>query len=267
MSNKGFKTKKSLGQNFLKDEIVIEQIAQAAGCGPMDTVVEIGPGLGVLTDALSERAGKVIAVELDDRLIPILNTRFALRDNVEIVHEDILKFDWSGVSPEEGGDLHIAGNLPYYITTPILLGILEKKVPAKSITVMVQKEVADRIVAPPGGKDYGVLSISLQYYAKARKVLDVPAECFDPKPKVDSSVVVLDLKEERALAPDEEGKFFRLVKQAFMQRRKTLSNSLSGFDGKGKEEIEEILLRNGIDPKRRAETLSLEEYIQLSKEI
>ena len=267
MSNKGFKTKKSLGQNFLKDQIVIEKIADASGCGPKDTVVEIGPGLGVLTDALSERAGRVIAVELDDRLIPILNTKFALRKNVEIVHEDILRFDWSGVDPGEEGSLYIAGNLPYYITTPILLGILEKKVPAKSITVMVQKEVADRIVAHPGGKDYGVLSISLQYYAEARKVLDVPSECFDPRPKVDSAVVVLDLKEKRALEGAEEAKFFRLVKQAFMQRRKTLSNSLAGFNGKGKEEIEDILTRNGIDPKRRAETLSLEEYIHLSKEI
>ena len=266
MSSKGFRTKKSLGQNFLKDEAVIEQIADAAGCGPMDTVVEIGPGLGVLTDALSERAGKVIAVELDDRLIPILNSRFALRDNVEIVHEDILKFDWSGLGQGKG-DLYIAGNLPYYITTPILLGIFEKAVPAKSITVMVQKEVAERIVASPGGKDYGVLSVSLQYYSEPRKVLDVPAECFEPRPKVDSAVLVLDLKEKRALKTEEEAKFFRLVKQAFMQRRKTLSNSLAGFDGKAKEEVEEILIRNGIDPKRRAETLSLEEYIQLSKEI
>ena len=266
MSSKGFKAKKSLGQNFLKDAQVIERIAEAAGCGEEDTVVEIGPGLGALTDALSERAGRVIAVELDDRLIPVLRTKFALRDNVEIVHGDILKFDWSSASPGSGC-LYIAGNLPYYITTPILLGILEKKVPAKKITVMVQKEVADRIVAPPGGKDYGVLSLSLQYYAEVKKVIDVPSVCFDPRPKVDSAVVTLDLKEERALDGEGEKKFFSLVKKAFSQRRKTLSNSLTGLDGKTKEEIERVLLLNGIDPGRRAETLSLDEYINLSKEI
>ena len=265
--SKAFRTKKSLGQNFLKDENTVEAIADAAGCGPTDTVVEIGPGLGVLTDALSRRAGRVVAVEIDDRLIPILKARFALRKNVEIVHEDILKFDWTGIKTEKGGSLYIAGNLPYYITTPILLGILEKKVPARSITVMVQKEVADRIAAPPGGKDYGVLSLSLQYYGYPRKVIDVPAEYFEPRPKVDSAVVVLELKDKRALDGEGEKKFFRLVKQAFSQRRKTLSNSLSGFCGKTKDEIERILDENGIDPKRRAETLSLDEYIKLSKEI
>ena len=262
----GFKAKKSLGQNFLKDDAVIEAIADAAGCGPDDTAVEIGPGLGALTDALSERAKRVVAVELDDRLIPVLKAKFALRDNVEIVHEDILKFDWSSLDPK-GGDLYIAGNLPYYITTPILLGIMEKKVPAKRITVMVQKEVADRITAPPGGKDYGVLSVSLQYYAYAKKVIDVPSVCFEPRPKVDSAVVTLDLKEERALDGEGEKRFFALVKKAFSQRRKTLSNSLTGLDGKTKEEIEKLLLGNGIDPGRRAETLSLDEYINLSKEI
>ena len=262
-----FKAKKSLGQNFLKDASVIEAIADGTGCGPLDTVVEIGPGLGALTDALSERAGKVVAVELDDRLIPVLNTKFALRDNVQIVHADILKFDWSGVSAETGGTLRIAGNLPYYITTPILLGILEKDVPAENITVMVQKEVADRIVAPPGGKDYGVLSVSLQYYADVRKILDVPAECFSPRPKVDSAVVVLDLKKERALLKEEEPVFFRFVKQAFSQRRKTLPNSLAGFGGMDKSAVEGFLYSHGIDPKRRAETLSVEEYINLSKEL
>lgn len=264
MSSSGFKTKKSLGQNFLNDPGVIEEIADACGAGPEDTVVEIGPGLGVLTDALSERAGRVIAVELDDRLIPILRTKFALHPNVEIVHEDILKFDWSSIGP--AGSLRIVGNLPYYITTPILLGILEKDVPAKNITVMVQKEVADRIVAKPGGKDFGVLSVSLQYYAECRKVINVPAECFDPAPKVDSAVVVLELKSQRALDPGGEEKLFRLVKTAFSQRRKTLLNSLSGL-GFEKEKIQELLINNGIDPSRRAETLSVEEYIKLSKEI
>ena len=272
MSSSGFKTKKSLGQNFLQDDFTIESIADACGAGPEDTVVEIGPGLGVLTDALAERAGRVVAVELDDRLIPILRTKFALIDNVEIVHEDILKFDWSrvcGVETDSAAPdkLCIVGNLPYYITTPILLGILEKKVPAEKITVMVQKEVADRIVAEPGGKDYGVLSISLQYYGRTEKVLDVPREFFKPVPNVDSAVVTLELKKERPLCGQMEEKFFRLVKQAFSQRRKTLLNSLNGFDGLGKQDIERILYSQEIDPNRRAETLSVEDYIKLCKEM
>ena len=266
MSKAGFKTKKSLGQNFLKDDWVLENIASACGAGADDTVVEIGPGLGALTDYLARCSKKVIAVELDDRLIPILRAKFALCGNVEIVHEDILKFDWASIE-DTGSKLKIAGNLPYYITTPILLGIMEKRVPAESITVMVQKEVADRIVADPGGKDYGVLSVSLQYYAECFKVLDVPAECFEPRPKVDSAVVVLKLRKELPLERAEEDRFFKLVKQAFSQRRKTLGNSLCGFEGKTKADIEEMLIKQGIDPQRRAETLSVEDYIKLSKEI
>ena len=277
----GFKTKKSLGQNFLQDESVICDIAEVSQADKNDLVVEIGPGLGVLTDELSERAGKVIAVELDDRLIPILNARFALHENVEIVHADILKYDWTdaiaacGKSAEKGGsngegkfeNLRIVGNLPYYITTPILLGILEKRVPVKNITVMVQDEVADRIVASPGGKDYGVLSISLQYYAKVRKVLFVPAECFKPKPKVNSAVVELELKNTRPLDPEGEEKFFALVKKAFSQRRKTLPNSLAGIGGRTKEDIEKLLIEHGFSVQQRAETLTVEDYIELSKEI
>lgn len=266
MSNNGFKTKKSLGQNFLQDAGVLEAIAAASGAGPADTVVEIGPGLGALTDYLAERAGKVIAVELDDRLIPILRTKFALHPNVEIVHQDILQFDWSR-TPDTSGALRIVGNLPYYITTPILLGILEQNVPAENLTAMVQKEVADRIVSPPGCKDYGVLSISLQYYCNCSKVLDVPAECFDPVPKVDSAVVVLERKKERPLDPGGEEKFFALVKTAFVQRRKTLSNTLTGFRGLDKGKIEDILKNAGIDPRLRPENLSVEDYIRLSKEI
>ncbi len=307
MGNNGFKTKKSLGQNFLQDAQVLEAIAAASGAGPADTVVEIGPGLGALTDYLAECAGRVVAVELDDRLIPILRTKFALHPNVEIVHEDILKFDWSSLesrgdaeqnsaaddeTPRGGGkggtrpsslscdgkggcladrtptgSLRIVGNLPYYITTPILLGILEQDVPAANLTVMVQKEVADRIVARPGGKDYGVLSISLQYYCSCRKALDVPAECFDPVPKVDSAVVVLERKPERPLSGKEEENFFALVKTAFVQRRKTLPNCLAGYKGLDKGKIENILVKQGIDPKLRPENLSVEDYITLSKEI
>ena len=306
-----FRAKKAFGQNFISDPQIIEAIVDASGAGPQDTVVEIGPGKGALTCLLSERAGRVIAVELDSSVIPLLKGNLAGAKNVEIVNEDILKFDWGRVAesarvtnsaktpatenqciapanpanPCNSGVLRIVGNLPYYITTPILLGILEKGVPAETITVMVQKEVAERIVAGPGGKDYGVLSISLQYYADCNYVLDVPAEYFEPRPKVDSAVVNLTLKKERILAPEEEAGFFALVKAAFSQRRKTLLNSLAGFrplkgkaaenagsaDGKvpqsatplSREQLLAAFSAAGIDPQRRPETLSIEEFAQL----
>ena len=281
-----FRAKKALGQNFISDPQIISAIADASGAGKTDIVVEIGPGLGALTCELAERAEKVFAVELDTSVIPFLKGNLAGAQNVEIINEDILKFDWScvlgpantgdaSIAPEGPGvSLRIIGNLPYYITTPILLGILEKGVPAKSITVMVQKEVADRIVAKPGGKDYGVLSISLQYYANCAKVLDVPAEYFEPRPKVDSAVVHMILKDRRLLTPEEEPGFFACVKTAFSQRRKTLHNSLAGFKPVGKsgaaltkEQVDQALEAAGIDPKRRPETLSIEEFAQLSRKL
>ena len=292
-----FRAKKAFGQNFISDPQIIEAIVDASGAGPQDTVVEIGPGKGALTCLLSERAGRVIAVELDSSVIPLLKGNLAGAKNVEIVNEDILKFDWSlatenqcsapadPANPCNSGVLRIVGNLPYYITTPILLGILEKGVPAETITVMVQKEVAERIAACPGGKDYGVLSISLQYYADCSYVLDVPAEYFEPRPKVDSAVVNLTLKKERILAPEEEAGFFAFVKAAFSQRRKTLLNSLAGFrpqkgkaaenagsaDGKvpqsgaplSRDQLLAAFSAAGIDPQRRPETLSIEEFAQL----
>jgi len=263
-----FKTKKSLGQNFLQDEEAIEKIAEACGAGPEDLVIEIGPGMGVLTEALAERAGKVVAVELDSRLIPILEKRFAGCGNVRIINEDILKADLGAIIKDAAmpGSVKIVGNLPYYITTPILLGLLEQDVPAESITAMVQKEVAERIVAGPGGKDYGVLSVSLQYYCTADYVLDVPAESFRPVPKVDSAVVKLTLRDRsERLAPEKEKAFFETVKRSFSQRRKTLGNSLSGFCGASKEQAAEALLKAGVDPGRRAETLSIAEFIRVSE--
>ena len=297
-----FRAKKALGQNFINDPQIIEAIVDACGAGPEDTVVEIGPGKGALTCTLAERAKRVIAVELDSSVIPLLKGNLAGAKNVEVVNEDILKFDWSRVVEQAGvgvgaetagslatenqckndasaenpcnsGVLRIVGNLPYYITTPILLGILEKNVPAESITVMVQKEVAERICAGPGGKDYGVLSISLQYYADCAYVLDVPAEYFTPRPKVDSAVVHMMLKKERLLALEEEPQFFALVKKAFSQRRKTLLNSLIGLAAPGsagiltKEQISVALAVTGIDEKRRPETLSIEEFAALSRAI
>ena len=291
-----FRAKKALGQNFINDPQIIEAIVGACSAGPDDTVVEIGPGKGALTCTLAERAARVIAVELDSSVIPLLKGNLAGASNVEVVNEDILKFDWSRVvgnsfatekqfnspqadakteqdpeKPCNSGVLRIVGNLPYYITTPILLGILEKNVPAKSITVMVQKEVAERICAGPGGKDYGVLSISLQYYADCSYVLDVPAEYFTPRPKVDSAVVHMTLKKERLLATKEEPQFFALVKKVFSQRRKTLVNSLVGYcpaSGAAplqKEDILKALAACGIDERRRPETLSIEEFAALSR--
>ena len=271
-----FKAKKAFGQNFISDPQIIEAIVDASGAGPQDTVVEIGPGKGALTCSLAKRAERVIAVELDSSVIPLLKGNLAGAKNVEIVNEDILKFDWSRVAkmpenPCNSGVLRVVGNLPYYITTPILLGILERCVPAETITVMVQKEVADRIVAIPGGRDFGVLSISLQYYADCSYVLDVPAEYFTPRPKVDSAVVHMTLKKERLLAPEEEPQFFAIVKKAFSQRRKTLVNSLVGYrtaPGAAplqKEDILKALSACGIDEKRRPETLSIEEFAALSR--
>jgi len=282
-----FKAKKALGQNFISDPYIIERIVDASQVGPFDTVVEIGPGKGALTCSLAERARRVIAVELDSSVIPLLKGNLAGAENVQIYNEDILKFDWSkaleglggaapagqsgggvpdGTAGQTGGQgvLRVIGNLPYYITTPILLGILEKDIPAKSITVMVQKEVADRIVAPPGGRDRGVLSLSLQYYAECSKVLDVPAEYFDPRPKVDSAVVHMVLKEQRLLAGAEEKDFFAVVKAAFSQRRKTLLNSLAA-SGIEKSRAAEVLAAVGIDPQRRPETLEIEEFAALTK--
>ena len=260
-----FRMAKKFGQNFLTDSSAIEAIADASGAGPNDLVFEIGPGFGVLTRPLAERAGRLVAIEIDKKLIPILESELKDLTNVSIINEDVLKVDFNELirNCSNAEHIRIVGNLPYYITTPILLGLLEQKVPAETITVMVQKEVADRIVAPPGGKDYGVLSVSLQYYCECSFVLDVPRESFMPSPNVDSAVVNLALRKEKVQAKSEE-MFFKLVKKAFSQRRKTLCNSITGFEGHTKEEIAEIMQRCGIESSRRAETLSIEEFARLA---
>lgn len=303
------KAKKSLGQNFISDPNLISEIVDATGAGPEDTVVEIGPGRGALTFELASRAKKVIAVELDKDLIPGLRAQALLAGNVEIINEDILQFDFDPVvsalsessktSNSEGPgsaqapNLRIVGNLPYYITTPIIMGLLEKDVPAKSLTFMVQKEVAERIVSPPGSKDYGVLSISVQYYCQTQYMLGAPAEYFSPRPKVDSAVVNLlprprsqrllyveplaqkegqPVSEESKKAAAEkttelEKQFFTLVKTAFIQRRKTLLNCLTGYRGLTKEQVAEILKGCAVDPTRRPETLSIEEFVSIFMKI
>ncbi len=267
----GFRHSKSLGQNFLSDIHIIEDIVDGSDIEPEDLVIEIGPGMGVLTAAAAERAGKVIAVEIDKKLIPILKETLAEYDNVEIINADIMKTDLTEIveanRPADGGKVRVIGNLPYYITTPIIMKLLEESVPADSITIMMQKEVADRIKAGPGGKDYGALTVAVGFYCTITHVADAPKEVFVPRPKVDSTVIRLDLRKECPVDLIDQKIFFETVKGGFGQRRKTLLNSLTGVRGLPKPEIADALDAAGIDPKRRAETLSLDEFAAVANEI
>lgn len=269
----GFKLSKSLGQNFLTDKNIIDRIIEGAGIGPEDLVIEIGPGIGVITSEAAETAKKVIAVEIDKNLIPILKETLADRDNVEIVNQDILKTDVNKLiedcSKGEGdfSGVKIIGNLPYYITTPIIMKLLEDGVKADNITIMMQKEVADRIKAAPGTKAYGALSVAVQYYCTVEAVVNVPKDVFVPQPKVDSTVLKLEIREEKPVELKDREVFFSCVKAGFGQRRKTLLNSLMGVKNITKEAVRESLEAAGIDPSRRAETLDLEEFANLSNEV
>ena len=269
----GFKLSKSLGQNFLTDKNIIDRIIEGAGIGPEDLVIEIGPGIGVITSEAAETAKKVIAVEIDKNLIPILKETLADRDNVEIVNQDILKTDVNRLIDDcfrgEGdfSGVKIIGNLPYYITTPIIMKLLEDGVKADSITIMMQKEVADRIKAAPGTKAYGALSVAVQYYCTVEAVVNVPKDVFVPQPKVDSTVLKLKIREEKPVELKDREVFFSCVKAGFGQRRKTLLNSLMGVKNITKEVVRESLEAAGIDPSRRAETLDLEEFANLSNEV
>ena len=266
----GFKLSKSLGQNFLTDKNIIDRIIGSAEIGPDDLVIEIGPGIGVITREAAETARKVIAVEIDKNLIPILKETLSDVDNVEIVNQDILKTDVNQLIASLGDSISgvkIIGNLPYYITTPIIMKLLEDGVKANSITVMMQKEVADRIKAFPGSKAYGALSVAVQYYCTVEAVVNVPKEVFVPQPKVDSTVLRLNIREEAPVKLLNREIFFRCVKAGFGQRRKTLLNSLMGIEGITKEGVKAALEAAGIDPSRRAETLDLEEFAKLSNEV
>ena len=223
----GFRFSKSLGQNFLTDKSIIDEIIEGADIGPEDTVVEIGPGIGVITREAARRAKRVIAVEIDKNLIPILDETLAGLDNVKVINEDILKLDTKQlVSGEKPENVKIMGNLPYYITTPIIMKLLEEGVKAESITIMMQKEVADRIKALPGTKAYGALSVAVQYYCTAEKILEVPRSAFIPQPNVDSAVLRLFMRREKPAELTDEKLFFKCVKAGFSQRRKTLLNSM-----------------------------------------
>lgn len=261
----GFVFKKGLGQNFLSSQEVLEEIADAAeitGGG----VIEIGPGFGVLTNELAKRASKVVALEIDERLIPILGDTLSEYNNVKVINRDVLKTDMSAlIEAEFGGEkVSIAANLPYYITTPIITGVIDAKLPLKNLVVMVQKEVADRLSAKAGSKDYGAISVLCQYYTEVETVTVVPANLFVPSPKVDSAVVKMVFRDTPAVTPKDEKMFFKTVKAAFSQRRKTLLNCLSANFPKAKEELTAIMESVGIDPRRRGETLTLEEFKNLS---
>lgn len=266
----GVRPSKSLGQNFIHDRNVTERIVESTGIESGDLVIEIGPGLGVLTDRLADEAAYVTAVEIDQRMVPVLRESLARHDNVRIINEDILKTDIGQIideSREKGlfsGKVHVVGNLPYYITTPIIMKLLEDRIPADSITVMMQKEVADRIRSGPGSRTYGAISVAVQYYCRVTKVMDVPKEVFVPMPKVESTVLrLVPLRDEKTAARD-DGMFLRCVKAGFAQRRKTLLNSLASAGGTDKETVKKILEAAGVDPGRRAETLTVEEFAKIS---
>lgn len=270
----GFKLSRSLGQNFLTDKNIIDKIIEKSMVGKGDLVLEIGPGIGVLTAAAAEAAGKVIAIEIDRGLIPILEETLSEYDNIEIINSDVLKTDLTAIleqnreiNGQKTEGVKILGNLPYYITTPIIMKILEDKVPVDCITIMLQKEVADRIKAAPGTKAYGALSVAVQYYCTVTHVVNAPKEIFVPQPKVDSAVIRLDVRKEKPVKLNSEEAFFAVVKAGFGQRRKTLLNSLTGVYGLTKEEIAAVMATAGIDPVRRAETLGLEEFAALANAI
>lgn len=265
----GFKHSKSLGQNFLADINIIDAIIEGSEIGPEDLVIEIGPGMGVLTAAAAEAAGRVVAVEIDRHLIPVLKDTLAGYNNIEIINADIMKTDLTELieSNRQAGKVRIIGNLPYYITTPIVMKLLEERIPADSITIMMQKEVADRIKAKPGGKTYGALTVAVGFYCTVSHVANAPKEVFVPRPKVDSTVIRLDVREKPPVELINEKIFFETIKNGFGQRRKTLLNSLTGVQGLAKEQIAEALTAAEIDPKRRAETLSLEEFAELANKI
>ena len=258
----GLRANKKLGQNFLINESIIYDIVKKANVTKEDVVIEIGPGLGSLTKELINNAKKVIAIELDPNMIDILKSRFGIFDNFEVIYGDVLKIDLEELI--KGYDsVKVVANLPYYITTPIIMKLLEDRLKIKSITVMVQKEVGERICATHKDKEYGAITVSVQYYSEPQIIIDVPKENFLPAPEVDSCVIRLDMREKPLVSLKDEKLFFRLVKGAFTQRRKTINNSLT-CSGKSKEEIIAALNKLGIDSKLRAENLSIQQYADIA---
>lgn len=263
-----FTFQKKFGQNFLIDTHVLEKIISAAGITQEDFVLEIGPGIGTMTQYLASAAREVCAVEIDKSLIPILEDTLKDYDNVTVINQDILKVDIAELAREknQGKPIKVVANLPYYITTPIIMGLFESHVPVESITVMVQKEVADRMQVGPGTKDYGALSLAVQYYAEPYIVANVPPNCFMPRPKVGSAVIRLTRHKEPPVRVKDEKLLFGIIRASFNQRRKTLANGLKNYEGLPftKEEIEEAISQCGFSPSVRGEALSLKEFAMLA---
>jgi len=264
----GFTFKKSLGQNFLVDQNILSKIVAAAELTDHSGVLEIGPGIGALTQKLAESAGKVVAVEIDDRLLPILRELFEDQANVEIVHGDILKLDLRGLISQKFADcssLHVVANLPYYVTTPIIMKLLEEQHALQNMVVMIQREVAERMAAEPGGKEYGSLSIAVQYYCIPELVTIVPHTVFIPRPNVDSAVIRLNIRREPPVQVADEPFFFQVIKASFAHRRKTIYNNLAAFFPKrDKAQLTSVLETAGIEGSRRAETVSISEFASLA---
>lgn len=266
---------KSLGQNFLIDDTVVKRIVDSAQVSSDDMVIEVGPGVGSMTVELAKRAGRVIAVEIDRRLIPALMENLNDFTNVSIINEDILEInidDLIRLKMDEFNDdfkpqnVKVTANLPYYITTPIIMKFLEECPSINTLVFMVQKEVADRMLAKPGTKDYGALSVAVQYYSRPERIFDVPPHCFLPQPDVTSTIIRLNVYENPPVEVIDRDMFFKVVKASFGQRRKTLVNALynSGYFNKAKEEIKEILINSGISEKQRGETLSILQFAKLT---
>ncbi|GFH94514.1 ribosomal RNA small subunit methyltransferase A [Lachnospiraceae bacterium] len=261
-----FVFQKKFGQNFLIDPRVLEKIVDAARITPQDCVLEIGPGIGTMTQYLAESAREVVAVEIDRALISILQDTLSAYDNVTVLNQDIMKVDVGRIVEErnQGRPIKVVANLPYYITTPIIMGLLENHVPLQSITVMVQKEVAERMQVGPGTKEYGALSLAVQYYAMPEVVAHVPANCFMPRPNVDSTVIRLTRYQEPPVKAADEKYLFALIRASFNQRRKTLANGLLGGMGLPREQVVAALEEMGLPASVRGEALTLEQFARLS---
>lgn len=265
-----FHLEKKYGQNFLIDTNILRKIMGAAQVTKEDSVLEIGPGIGTLAQYLAEAAGRVVAVEIDKDLIPILEETLAPYDNITILNADILKVDLQKLSEEQGGrPLKVVANLPYYITTPIIMALFESHVPIESITVMVQSEVAERMQVGPGTKDYGALSLAVQYFSKPEVMVRVPASCFIPRPKVDSTVIRLTRHIDPPVEVDDEAYLFAVIRASFNQRRKTLVNGLvnAGSLGVTRQQVEEVLEQMGVSKTIRGETFTLERFAELSNRL